>query len=318
MSTAMKAAGVAAVLALTAPAAAQAAGAPTVTTGGIAAKTTTSATLNGRINPNGAPTRYYFQYGTTRAYGDTTIVTAAGEGTAVKKVSAAISGLSPATTYHYRLIAENRFDIRRGEDRTFRTARVPLGLSLSATPNPVLVNDPTTLPGTLSGTGNAGRQVVLQYQPWPYTAPFAQYGNPLLTDAAGGFAFPVVAVTINTVARAVLVDNPDVVSNPVQLQALVRVKTDLATKRYPRSKRVRFTGTVTPAVDGEQMQVQRLTGGTWEVVRTMRAKHRESGTSSSYRKTFLIRKTGRYRVVASVSSGAYTSAPGRETTIKVK
>ena len=305
-------------LALTAPAAAQAAGAPAVTTGGVSDKATTQATLNGRVNPNGAPTRYYFQFGPNRTYGGTTVVTDAGSGTSPRKVSATITGLAPATTYHYRLIAENRFDIRRGEDRTFRTARVPLGLSLAANPNPVLFNDPTTLFGTLSGTGNVGRQVVLQYQPWPYTAPFANYGNVQLTDANGNFNFPVLNVTINTQTRVLLADKPDVMSPPVLLQALARVHTDVKTKKYPRSKRVRFSGTVKPAVDGEQMQVQRLVDGAWEVVRTMRAKHRKSGTSSSYSKSMLIKKTGRYRVLANIASGAYTSSAGREVKVRVR
>jgi hypothetical protein len=303
-------------LGLAVPAAAQAAGAPNVTTGGVTARTTTTVTIHGRVDPNGAATRYYFQFGTTRAYGGTTTVTNAGSGASAKGVSAALTGLAPATRYHYRLIAENRFDIRRGEDKTFKTARQPLGLTLGANPNPVLANDPTTLSGTLSGTGNAGRQVVLQYQLWPYTAPYAQAGNPLITDANGAFAFPVPNVSINTQARVVLPDKPGVVSPVVLLQALARVRTDVKTKRYPRSKRVRFTGTVTPAVDGEQMQVQRLVGGTWEVVRTMRAKHRKGGTSSRFRKTMLIRETGRYRIFANIASGAYTSSAGREVKVK--
>jgi hypothetical protein len=221
-------------------------------------------------------------------------------------------------TYPYRIIAENRFDIRRGEDRTFKTRVEPLGLSLSATPNPVLWNDPMTVSGTLSGTNNAGRQVVLQYQQWPYTSGFLAYGNALLTDATGAFAFPLTNLGINTQARVVLPDKPAVASPVVLLEALVRVRTDVKTKRYRHSKRVRFSGTVTPAVDKEQMQIQRHTAGTWEVVRTMRAGHRKGGRSSSFRKSLLIRHTGRYRVFANVASGAYSPAAGREVKVRIR
>jgi hypothetical protein len=305
-------------LALSAPAAAQAAGAPVATTGGVSARTTTGVTLKGRVNPNGAATRYHFEYGISRQYGATTPRTPAGGNASTRRVSAAITGLAPATTYHYRIIAENRFDIRRGEDRTFRTRVEPLGLSLSASPNPVLWNDPMTVSGTLSGTNNAGRQVVLQYQQWPYTSGFLTYGNPLLTDAAGAFAFPLTNLGINTQARVVLPDKPAVASPVVLLEALVRVRTDVKTKRYRHSKRVRFSGTVTPAVDKEQMQIQRRTAGTWEVVRTMRARHRKGGRSSSFRKSLLIRHTGRYRVFANVASGAYSPAAGREVKVRIR
>ena len=42
------------------------------TTGAPSAITDTSATFNGSVEPNGAPTTYHFQYGTTAAYGSTT------------------------------------------------------------------------------------------------------------------------------------------------------------------------------------------------------------------------------------------------------
>ena len=59
-----------------------------------------------------------------------------------------------------------------GGDRTFKTLRQPLGVVLAATPNPAPFNGPTTLAGTLTGTGNANRSVVLQANPFPYTQGF--------------------------------------------------------------------------------------------------------------------------------------------------
>ena len=45
---------------------------PTVTTTAATNVTSSSATLNGTVNPNGLTTSVYFQYGTTSGYGITT------------------------------------------------------------------------------------------------------------------------------------------------------------------------------------------------------------------------------------------------------
>jgi hypothetical protein len=91
------------------------------TTGAPSAITDTSATFTGTVEPNGAPTTYYFQYGTTAAYGSSTAPTDAGAGQGVVAASTAVAGLSPETTYHYRLVAENSGGIRQGADRIFTT-----------------------------------------------------------------------------------------------------------------------------------------------------------------------------------------------------
>jgi hypothetical protein len=88
---------------------------PSVTTG-AAQPGTTTATLNGTVNPNGAATIYRFEYGTTTAYGLSSPTQSAG-GTADVPVQATISGLTASTTYHYRLVAG---DVE-GADRTFTT-----------------------------------------------------------------------------------------------------------------------------------------------------------------------------------------------------
>ena len=61
-----------AALALAVPAVALAATKPGVSTLGAAKLTITTATLTGRVNPHGAATTYYFQLGTTTAYGSRT------------------------------------------------------------------------------------------------------------------------------------------------------------------------------------------------------------------------------------------------------
>jgi hypothetical protein len=93
---------------------------PPATTTGMSTKVmTSSATLNGTVNPNGLSTTYYFEWGTTTSYGNTIPSTpaSAGSGTSGVHVSADITGLSPDTIYHYRLVAVSSFGTSYGSDR---------------------------------------------------------------------------------------------------------------------------------------------------------------------------------------------------------
>jgi hypothetical protein len=82
----------------------------------------TDATVTGAVNPNGQATSYRFEYGTTNAYGSTTSAANAGSGTASTSVSSRLSGLAPAATYHYRLVATSAAGTHSGADMTFTTA----------------------------------------------------------------------------------------------------------------------------------------------------------------------------------------------------
>lgn len=101
---------------------------PGVTTGDAVALGPETATLTGAVNASGVDTTYAFQYGTTPAYGRQTPELPSGgvlAGGANHDVSAVLSGLAPATTYHYRLRATNGNGTTYGADRTFRTAPAP-------------------------------------------------------------------------------------------------------------------------------------------------------------------------------------------------
>jgi len=115
--------------ALAAPAVAQAA-LPTVSTGQANQVSYSSAVLTGSVNPNGANTSYYFQFGPTRAYGGQSAIADAGGGTHAVKVSLAIGGLQPLTLYHFRLVAVNGSGASLGKDHTLLTTKVPLSLQI--------------------------------------------------------------------------------------------------------------------------------------------------------------------------------------------
>jgi DNA-binding beta-propeller fold protein YncE len=69
--------------------------------------TTTTASLNATVNPNGADTTYHFEYGTSTSYGTSTPDADAGSATGETPVTAPITGLALGTTYHYRVVADN-------------------------------------------------------------------------------------------------------------------------------------------------------------------------------------------------------------------
>lgn len=95
-----------------------------------------SATLGARINPNTVETSYRFEYGLTPCTpGPCTSVPAGGasigDGHEPRLVTADIQGLTPGTTYHYRVVAENALGISVGDERTFTTQGSFLGFQLS-------------------------------------------------------------------------------------------------------------------------------------------------------------------------------------------
>jgi uncharacterized delta-60 repeat protein len=87
--------------------------------------TTTAATLNGSVNPNGAITTAYFEYGLTTTYTSSTTITGVPSGTSLVNVSLPVSSLTPGTVYHYRLVAENSSGITRGTNATFTSLPLP-------------------------------------------------------------------------------------------------------------------------------------------------------------------------------------------------
>lgn len=96
----------------------QTASAPQVYTSQAAAIDSTSAVLQGQVNPNGYYTTAYFEYGTNYNYsgnyyysgyslGNRTPDQAIGGGTASVQVAQVVQNLQPNTTYYYRVVAQS-------------------------------------------------------------------------------------------------------------------------------------------------------------------------------------------------------------------
>ncbi len=85
---------------------------------------TTSAKLSSWVNPQGSPTNYYFEYGTTTSYGNTMPAPpgwSLGSGSSSVYAWNVISGLTQGTTYHFRAVATNGGGTTYGADQAFKT-----------------------------------------------------------------------------------------------------------------------------------------------------------------------------------------------------
>ena len=102
-------------------------GAPSASAASASAIATSTATLNGRINPNGDQTVYWFEYSQDSLLGSilgaTTHTELASAGTASLTVTAPIVGLTHNTRYYYRVVAQNSYGVARSSISNFTTKR---------------------------------------------------------------------------------------------------------------------------------------------------------------------------------------------------
>jgi hypothetical protein len=282
---------------------------PAASTGGVSSVTASSAVLHGSLDAKAQPTNYVFQYGTTKFYGGQTPLAPGGRAPSTIQVSQAIGGLQADTTYHYRILATSASGATPGVDRTFKTPKIPLSLQIAGSPNPVPFGDPFAVQGTLSGTGNAGRVVALQANPFPYVAGFKTLGNFEVTSSTGSFIFPVVGQLTNTQLRVVTTGAPYVTS-PVVVEG-VAVQVTLHVRRVHRHRRgnfVRFYGTITPAELGAHVGYQLLRSGAPSINQGGTIVTSGTPTVSSFKTVVRIRHRGVYEALVQVFDGSHVSA----------
>jgi len=127
----------------------------TVTTNSATDVTSSSATLNGTVNPGDLSTTLEFEYGLTQSYGDVITLLNPIDGTEDVPVSAELTGLIAASQYHYRVVATNSMGSANGQDQVFTT--LADGSLLVVTTE--AATELTTHSAILNGVVNPGDQI---------------------------------------------------------------------------------------------------------------------------------------------------------------
>ena len=96
------------------PAAAVTAIKPVVVTNASAVFSKTGVTVSGSVGSGGAPTTYWFEYGTTLNFGMSTPAASSGNNTTLVPETAVLTGLTKNTTYYFRLGAKNKYGTTYG------------------------------------------------------------------------------------------------------------------------------------------------------------------------------------------------------------
>lgn len=299
---------------------------PLATTGDATNVTSTSATLNGAVNTGKEDTTYHFEYGTTSgtSYDSRTPdQVQPGSGKKNSPVSAALSGLTPSTTYYYRLFVKNATGDDPGVEKKFTTlapGQAPPGgnaVTIAASPLSIAFGKTTTISGQVAGDGNAGVQVTLQGQPLasPAGTKFADVAT-ATTDAMGNYTFAV-APTENTRYAVEAKTKPPVTSPTVDVKVRFAVSFRLSDSTPRRGQRVRFLGTVKPAHDGGAVLIQkRASTGKFKTVAKTVLRTSKTAGQSKYSKRLRIRRKGTYRVRVPADA-THATGTSRRRTIRV-
>jgi hypothetical protein len=138
---------------------------PTASTLAAAGLQETEATLNGKVDPEGGTeAEYFFEWGASSsgAYEHTTKPASLPSDSAEHQVSATVTGLTPGSEYHFRLVAKNKLGSAQGKDLTFMAASAPPAKEPTTAPpakEPSPVSTPTggSPTATTSSSPSAGQ-----------------------------------------------------------------------------------------------------------------------------------------------------------------
>jgi hypothetical protein len=274
-----------------------------------------SATLRASLDPRSLATTFYFEWGTTNRYGQRTPDQSA-TGSGSRTVSAPITGLSPYTTYHYRLVANNAVGTTRGGDRSFRTLRAPSGVELSISGSPAAWGGTVSLSGRVLGSGINGTSVAIERSDFPFTRPV---WIPRTTSAASNGTFRVDIGPIWQTTRLRAVTRTTIVAASPWVDVASRPRVGLR-RAGSTGRAVVLTGAISPALPNARVSVQRQTlAGRWLPV--IRGGVEALGANRSrYRITVRkIRRASMVRVaVLPMDKGGHTLGYSRELRLRAR
>jgi phosphodiesterase/alkaline phosphatase D-like protein len=229
-------------------------GPPTVQTGAAQGVGPDVALLTGTLDTRGRSTTYWFDYGTSTSYGRSTPAKSGGSKAGSQGVNAQLTGLTPSTVYHYRLVAKSDGGTTYGTDATLATTGVTLTIGARA----VVYGGRVRLSGIVP-THQTGEQVVLFAQAYGDGSPRSV--ATILTGAGGVWVYlarPQIATTYQASWRGGMSASASVGVHP--RLTLTRTRTGLflvsVVAGRPLAHRL--------------VQLQRRVGSRWMTIRRVR------------------------------------------------
>jgi hypothetical protein len=127
---------------------------PVVQTNSGAAPYISTVVVSGTVNPNGALTTYWYEYGKTTALGTKTSSYFLGSGYGTFYAPAYIIGLSSNTNYYFRLSANNSIGTVSGAIYSFKTSNTPAPTGTAPTASTTSASNITKTTVNLNGQIN--------------------------------------------------------------------------------------------------------------------------------------------------------------------
>ncbi|HUY72848.1 MAG TPA: hypothetical protein VMV08_11450 [Gaiellaceae bacterium] len=275
--------------------------APVVQTGSAEAASTSAVTLTGSVNPEGNTANWYFEYGTTTAYGTKTPAKSAGSGIAPTGVSSALTKLQSGTTYHYRLDASSSSGPTYGGDVTFTTVAA---ITLTTSTLQSIYGSSATLSGTVSSRQPGVNVTVLAEQ---FGAGLYSTVGTALTGTGGAWSLQVRPRRATSYEASA----PDGTSQPVT----IGVRPSISLRKITKA---RFSTRVVASSSfaGKSVQLQRaLPGGRWQTVARSRLNHKSSAIFAAAK---LPHGTSSIRIAMSVNQAGTGYLAGFSRTLNYK
>ena len=272
-------------------------GPPTIATGQAQNAISSTATLTGTIDPNGLSTTWHFDYGPTIAYGSRTPSRNAGSGQQSITISEALANLTPATTYHYRLVASNSAGTVTGSDATFAT--IP-AVTLAQSGFRVIAGHYIRLSGTVAGA-QPGVSVTVLAQTFGSGA-YAQVGT-VLTGGGGSWSFLAQPRVATTYAASV--------NGSTSTPVTIGVQPGMTLRKITKG---RISTHVTGATSfvGKFVKLQRDAGGRWVTVKQARL---NANSVAIFSASVLPKGRSTIRVVMSVNQAGPGYLGGKSRTL---
>jgi hypothetical protein len=183
-------------------------------------------------------------------------------------------------------------------------------LTIAASKAQVTYSRSAVISGQLKRAPAAAQQVTLEQDPFPF-GKFDTAAN-ATTDALGNYSFNVVP-TSSTRYRVVAVAKPKLTSAETQVNVAIMVTRRVGDKTPARGQRVRFSGSVAPALVGRPVAIERRAADrTWKVVATTTV-----NAQSKYAKRVRIRRSGYYRATVAGTDAALLTGHSRRIRLRV-